>query len=78
MNLGKFTARAAGAAADAVGEVLGSETYPETEYGLAALLFQHIVQSERGTEERNRVYYRQLMSECLETVRATKAQSDPP
>ena len=38
MNLGKFTARAAGAAADAVGEVLGSETYPETEYGLAAVV----------------------------------------
>ena len=69
MSLGKFTARAAGAAADAVGEVLGSETFPESEYGLAALLFQHIVQSERGTEARNRAYYRQLMSECLATVR---------
>ncbi|MBT5496680.1 MAG: hypothetical protein HOK54_13125 [Alphaproteobacteria bacterium] len=69
MSLGKFTARAAGAAADAVGEVLGSETYPESEYGLAALLFQHIVQSERGTEARSRAYYRQLMSECLVTVR---------
>ena len=72
MSLGKFTARAAGAAADAVGEVLGSETYPQTEYGLAAMLFQYIVQSERGTEERNRAYYRQLMSECLETVRDEK------
>jgi hypothetical protein len=69
MSLGKFTARAAGAAADAVGDVLGSETYPESEYGLAAFLFQQIVQSERGTEERNRAYYQQLMSECLEIVR---------
>ena len=46
-----------------------AETYPESEYGLAAFLFQQIVQSERGTEERNRAYYQQLMSECLEIVR---------
>lgn len=78
MSLGKFTARAAGAAADAVGEVLGSDTYPETEYGLAAFLFQHVVQSERGSEARTRDYYLQLMSECLATVRAGDAQRGSP
>lgn len=71
MSIGKFTAKAAGVAADAVGGVLGNETYPtypETEYGLAALLFQHIVQSERG-ENRDRAYYLALIRECLAAVR---------
>jgi len=70
MSFGKLTAKAAGVAADAVGEVLGEGNYPESEYGLAAYLFERIAQAERGEEERTRAYYVALMRECLEAVRA--------
>ncbi|MCG8508443.1 MAG: hypothetical protein MI741_04375 [Rhodospirillales bacterium] len=70
MSIGKLTARAAGVAADAVGDVLGGESaYPETEYGLAAFLFQQIEQSERGEGNRGRAYYLALMKECLAATR---------
>jgi hypothetical protein len=69
MGIGRLTARAAGVAADAVGDVLGSDAYPETEYGLAAYLFQQIAQSERGEAQRDRAYYLALMKECLAAVR---------
>ena len=69
MGLGKLTTKAAGIAADAVGEVLGGEAYPETEYGLAAFVFQYVAQSERGEEKRDRAYYLALVKECLAAVR---------
>ena len=70
MSFGKFTAKAAGVAADAVGEVLGESSYPESEYGLAAFLFERVAQAERGEENRDREYYLSLMRECLSVVRA--------
>jgi len=70
MGIGRFTAKAAGVAADAVGEVLGESVYPETEYGLAAYLFERIAVIERESETRDRAYCINLMQECLEAVRA--------
>ncbi len=59
----------AGKAAGAVGEVIGTGTYPESEYALAAYVFDRIVQAERDTAERNRDYYLDLMRACLAAVR---------
>ena len=75
MAIGKITSRAAGVAADAVGSVLGAGIYPESEYALAAYLFERIAQSERSTGERDagtrdRAYYLDLMRQCLEVARA--------
>ena len=69
-GLGRFTAKAAGAAADAVGGIMGAGTYPESKYGLAAALFERIVQVEKANEERahDRAYYLTLMRQCLEVT----------
>ena len=68
-GIGRMTARAAGSAAGVLGELIGSGAYPETEYALAAYLFERIVQAEKDQGAKDRAYYRALMSECLETVR---------
>jgi hypothetical protein len=70
MKLGNITAKAAGVAADAVGGVLSDTVYPETEYGLAAYLFERIAVQEKDTVNRDRAYYLSLMEDCLNTVRA--------
>ena len=69
-GLGKFTAKAAGAAADAVGGIMGSGTYPETKYGLAAALFERIAQAEKSNQDQphDRAYYLTLMRQCLEVT----------
>jgi hypothetical protein len=72
MAIGKFAGKAAGVAADAVGGVLGTGTYPETEYGLAAFLFDRIASKERDLEDKDRAYCFTLMGECLEVVRPPK------
>ncbi len=71
-GIGKLTTNVVGAAKDVVGDVIGSGVYPETEYGLASLLFERILQVERENEEllRDRAYMLTLMASCLETVRA--------
>ena len=68
-GIGRMTARAAGSAAGVLGELIGSGAYPETEYALAAYLFERIVQAEKDKGAKDRAYYRALMAECLETVR---------
>lgn len=68
-RFGKITERAADLASSTVGELLGSGTFPESDYALASLLFQQIVQAEKGEAERDRAYYLDLMRQCLETVR---------
>lgn len=68
-GIGKMTAKAAGSAAGALGELIGSGAYPETEYGLAAYLFERILQVEKAGAEKDRDYYMELMAACLETVR---------
>lgn len=70
MGIGKLTAKAAGAAAGAVGEIMGTGGYPDTEFALATHLFERILGAERGKKDRDREYYCQLMYECLRTVRA--------
>jgi hypothetical protein len=72
MAIGKFAGKAAGVAADAVGGVLGTGAYPETEYGLAAFLFDRIASKERDQDDKDRAYYMDLMTECLATVRPPK------
>jgi hypothetical protein len=72
MAIGKFAGKAAGVAADAVGGVLGAGTYPETEYGLAAYLFERIASKERDQDENDRAYYLDLIGECLAAVRPPK------
>ena len=49
-GIGRMTARAAGSAAGVLGELIGSGAYPETEYALAAYLFERIVQAEKDKE----------------------------
>ena len=71
-GIGKITARAA-EAAGAVGSVVGGTIYPESEYALAAYLFDRIAQAEKEQVERSRAYYLELMATCLETVRAGKS-----
>ena len=68
MSIGAFgnlTAKAA----DAVGEIIGTGVYPETDHALAAFLFDRILQFERDSTERDRDYYFDLMERCLETVK---------
>jgi hypothetical protein len=72
MAIGKFAGKAAGVAADAVGGVLGPGTYPETEYGLAAFLFDRIASKERDQDDKDRAYCFTLMGECLKVVRPPK------
>ena len=71
--VGKTAAKAASVAADAVGDLVGDGLYPETEFGLAAFLFDRIAQSEKAGKDRDRAYYTQLMYECLRTVRAARS-----
>ena len=71
-GLGKLAGKAAGRAAETVGGLVGTAAYPETEYALAAYLFERIAQAERDTEDRSRDYYLDLMRACLEVVRAPK------
>ncbi len=73
MAIGKFAGKAAGVAADAVGGVLGTSAYPESEYGLAAFLFDRIASKERDQDGKDRAYCLDLMGECLATVRRPKA-----
>lgn len=68
-GIGKMAARATGSAAGVLGELIGSGAYPETEYGLAAYLFERIAQSEKETAVKDRQYYLDLMAACLKTVR---------
>ena len=69
-GLGRITGKVAGAAADAVGGIMSTGTYPETKYGLAAVLFERILQSEKESSEqvRDRAYYLTLMRQCLEVT----------
>jgi len=69
-GLGKLAGRAAGKAAASVGELVGTAVYPETEYALAAYLFERIAQAERESADRNRDYYLSLMRACLEVARS--------
>jgi len=69
-GIGKMAGKAAGSAAGVLGELIGSGAYPESEYGLAAYLFERIAQSEKETAAKDRQYYLDLMAACLGTVRA--------
>ena len=68
-GLGRLAGKAAGRAAETVGDLMGTAAYPETEYALAAYLFERIAQAERDTADRSRDYYLELMKSCLEVVR---------
>ncbi len=72
MALGRIAARAANVASDAVGEFMGTAAYPETEYGLAAYLFDRIAQAEKNEAPRDRTYYLELMRTCLAATREGK------
>ena len=73
MSIGKIAGRAAGMAVDTVGDLMSGTGYPESEYGLAAFLFDRIAQVEKQDVQRDRAYYHQLMQECLATVRNGQA-----
>ena len=68
-GIGKLTSKAAGRAVETISDFVGTQAYPESEYALAAYLFDHILQAERDQADRSRDYYLQLMQVCLETVR---------
>ena len=70
-GIGKLTARAAGA----VGDVIGDRTYPETEYGLAAYLYEQIRQAEQDEADQDRDYHLRLMQSCLAIIRGASSQS---
>ena len=70
-GIGRMAAKATGTAAGALGELIGSGAYPESEYGLAAYLFERVVHSEKETAIKDRQYYLELMATCLKTVRDT-------
>ena len=73
-GIGKMTAKAAGSAAGMLGELVGSGAYPETDYALAAYLFERIAQAEKDAAPHDRAYHLALMAACLETVRGGKPQ----
>ena len=68
VSIGKVAGRAADMAAGAVGGMMSTDPYPETRYGLAAYLFQQIVQAEKELPGRDRAYYLDLMRQCLEVA----------
>lgn len=68
-GIGKMAAKATGSAAGLLNELIGSGAYPESEYGLAAYLFERIAQAEKESARQDRTYYLALMAACLETVR---------
>ena len=68
-GIGKIAGKAAGSAAGALGEIMGSGVYPETEYGLAAYLYERVLQTEKTAEARDRDYHLELMRQCLAAVR---------
>jgi hypothetical protein len=74
-GLGKMAARATNVAAGAVGEIMGTGVYPESEYALAAYLFERIAAAEKAEAElageeilHDRAYHLELMATCLATV----------
>ncbi len=78
-GLGKMAAKATNVAAGAVGGIIGTGGYPESEYALAAHLYDRIVAAEKaaaeasGVETRHdRAYHLELMAACLATIRAAK------
>ena len=71
-GIGKMTAKAAGSAAGMLGELVGSGSYPETDYALASYLFERIAQAEKDSGPHDRAYHLALMAECLEIVRGGK------
>lgn len=73
----RIAGKAANMASDAVGDLINSGVYPESEYGLAAYLFERIAQTERDdeTRPRDREYCLDLMRTCLETVRNNSGQA---
>lgn len=71
-GLGKMAAKATGQAAGLMGELIGSGAYPESEYGLAAYLFERIAQAEKEQGAKDRDYYLDLMASCLATVREAR------
>lgn len=76
LSFGRLTAKAAGVAADAVGEFISDQVYPETEYGFAALLFERISQNERDQVQADREYCLNLARECLDAVRESPPSND--
>ena len=78
-GIGKMAAKATNVAAGAVGGIIGTGVYPESEYALAAHLYDRIVAAERqqaedaGAETRqDRAYHLELMVACLATIRGSK------
>ncbi len=71
-GLGKMAAKATGQAAGVLNDLIGSGAYPESEYGLAAYLFERIAQAEKEQGAKDRDYYLDLMASCLATVRDTR------
>ena len=73
-GIGKLTAKAAGA----VGDVIGDRVYPETEYALAAHLFERILQAEKDKGVQDRDYYLRLMQSCLAIIRGASRPTPEP
>lgn len=78
-GLGKMAAKATNVAAGAVGDIMGTSVYPESEYALAAHLYDRIVVAEKSAAEaagaaapHDRAYHLELMAACLATARGTK------
>ena len=68
-GIGKITSKAAGRAVETISDFVGTQAYPESEYALAAYLFDRILQAERDHADRSREYYIELMQVCLAAVR---------
>ena len=78
-GLGKMAAKATNVAAGAVGDIMGTGAYPESEYALAAYLYDRIVAAEKAAGEsagvhsmQDRAYHLELMAACLATARGSK------
>ena len=78
-GLGKMAAKATNVAAGAVGDIMGTGAYPESEYALAAHLYDRIVAAEKQQAEvagaqilHDRAYHLELMAACLATIRGAK------
>ena len=76
-GIGRVGAKAAETAVGLVQDFVGNGVFPANEYALAAYLFERIAQAEKETAPKDRQYYLDLMTVCLETARDKETGPTP-
>ncbi len=74
-GIGRVGAKAAETAVGLVQDMVGSGVFPSNDQALAAYLFERIAQAEKDSGPKDRQYYLDLMTVCLETVRDKRGEA---